>query len=179
MNKTSMIKRRLWLAPVALLAMLVAPAAMAGNLGFSLNLFGPGYSIGYSGCSHCRGSGYVSAYVGSGWGGYYAPAPVYYAPSSVYYEPAPVYYSRVVYREPVRRVYGSYYADDGWRGRAYRGRDDGYDRRGGDWRRDSYRDGDRRGYYRDDRGPRNVPVRGGGDRDRGRNRGYWRDDGGH
>ena len=187
MNASSNHIRRLGLVLIAPLLLLATPLAMAGNIGFSIGLFGPGYGIGYSGCTYCRGNGFVSAYVNSGWGwpgygggwggGYYAgyyPAPVYY------YQPAPVYYQRV-YREPVvERIYTTRYysVDDGWRGRAWRG--DGHggywrDRDGRDYRGES-RGGRDHGYWRD-RGRRDE-GRGGGDR-RGGDHGYWRDrDGG-
>ncbi len=188
MNATSMIKRSLWLGPLAALALLMAPTAMADPLGFSLGLFGPGYGISYSGCGGrwCDGRGFVSAYVSSGWGdddesAYYAPT--YYAPA--YYEPAPAYYSRVVYRRPVERVY---YSEGDWRGRYWGDREDGgrgwregdgwraregWHRDGeGGWRREDGGDG-RHGYWREERGNRHAPDRGG----RG---GYWRDNnGGH
>ena len=106
MNASSQGKRRWALGLLAGLAVLAAPVAMADPLGFSLGLFGPGYGISYSGCGGrwCDGRGFVSAYVSSGWGwGDDDNGPVYYAPA--YYQPAPVYYSRVIYRQPVERVY--------------------------------------------------------------------------
>ena len=186
MNTSSRGKRRWTLGLVAALAVLAAPLAMADPLGFSLGLFGPGYGVSYSGCGGrwCDGRGFVSAYVGSGWGdddesAYYAPA--YYAPA--YYAPAPVYYSRVIYRRPVERVY---YSEGDWRGR-YWG-----DREGGDrgWRE---REGDgwraREGWHRDGEGGWRREGDGGwrrGDRHggwRGGDRGHgdWRGhhDGGH
>ena len=183
MNASSNNTRRPGLVLIAMLLLLAAPLAMAGNIGFSLGLFGPGYGIGYSGCTHCRGNGFVSAYVNSGWGwggrgyggGYYEGGYGGYYPAPVYYQPAPVYYQRV-YREPVvERVYTTRYysSDDGWRGRAWREGGRGYWRdEDGRGYRGEWRGGRDHGYWHD-RGRRDE-GRGGGDH-RGGDHGYWRD----
>ncbi len=177
---TSLQSRRGWvMGAVAAIALLSAPLAMADPLGFSLGLFAPGFGVSYSGCSGhwCGGRGFVSAYVNSGWGwgDDDEGGRVYYAPS-YYEEPAPVYYSRVVYREPVERVYyredgrGDYWRgrDGGWRGNeGWRGREGWTRDREGGWRRE----GDR-GYRHD--GPRGDQRHGGGDGGHG----YWGHDGG-
>jgi hypothetical protein len=179
MNASSNNTRRLGLVLIAVLTLLAAPLAMAGNVGFSLGLFGPGYGIGYSGCTHCRGDGFVSAYVNSGWGwGERGYGGGYYDGGYGGYYPAPVYYQRV-YREPVvERVYTTRYysSDDGWRGRAAREGDHGYWRdRDGRGYRGEQRGGRDHGYWRDQgRGDQGRGQRG-GDEHRGGDHGYWRD----
>ncbi len=194
--------RRALIALAALLAIGAAPLALAGNLGFSLSFFGPGYGVNYSGCSsRWCGNGAVSAFVssgwgwrGGGWGGGWAPAyyaPAYYAPR-YYYAPAPVYYARpwAYERRPVvQRVYTSrtWYVghDDGWRRGdydrgGYRGRGDegwrgraGWQRdRDGGWRRSDDRGG-AAGYWRDDRGDRRGDRGHRGDHGGRGNPGYW------
>jgi len=168
--------RPIRLGALALLAasmFFVAPVVMAGGFGYTLSLFGPGYGVSYSGCGHCRGGGWVSAYAGSGWG---------WAPYGGYVNPAPAYsyYSAygdddyedgtVVYSSPYM-VYQGY---RGWRYRGWYG--------GGDWRyRGWHRDRDWR--YRSWRGDHDG-YRGHGwhreDGDAGYQRGGWnRHDGGY
>lgn len=156
---------RLWaLALMTGFMLFAAPAVMAGGFGYTLSLLGPGYGVSYSGCSACRGAGWVSAYAGTGWG--WAPYPyggyAYTVPGYSYYSSYDDDYDNRVsfYSSP----WGGYREYRTWR---YRG-----------WRRD--RDEHYRGwqgdhdYYRD-RGWHRVAAYG-GYRQRGWNHhddGYW------
>ncbi|MGA9421451.1 MAG: hypothetical protein WBW61_03755, partial [Rhodanobacteraceae bacterium] len=93
------------LAVAAALALGAAPLALARHhAGFGISIGGPGFGIGYSSCSHCRG-GYLNGYVAPLYGGYYAPRvydPYYYDEAYAYpsYNSYPPSYGAFYYDRP-------------------------------------------------------------------------------
>lgn len=151
MHSTRLRSQAVLVAVIAVLALLLSPAAFArGNVGVSIGFSGPGYSIGFSdygrghrGWSGAAYGGYGYGH-GYGYGGHYSPtyyAPTYYAP--VYARHAYPIVDRGYYYDYPRHSRGHYRHDRPIKRRVVqrevRYYDDHHGRGHDGYRNDSYR----------------------------------------